>query len=107
MGPVEFYPKEGLPIQYYPYLNQRGYRQPVIFAKFRKFITTHSVLLDLVPVHADSLTVVCGRRRRLDQLGGYSYPVSPLSNTPLENILNPQFLADLLNLYGLALVREC
>lgn len=36
MGPVEFYPPEGLPIQYYPYLNQRGYRQPIVFAKFAR-----------------------------------------------------------------------
>ena len=35
MGPVEFYPPNGMPIHYYPYLNQRGYRQPIVFAKFR------------------------------------------------------------------------
>jgi len=36
MGEIEFYPPTGLPIQYYPYINQRGYRQPVVFAKFAK-----------------------------------------------------------------------
>jgi sodium/potassium-transporting ATPase subunit beta len=36
MGPIEFFPPTGYPIQYYPYLNQRGYRQPLIFAKFKK-----------------------------------------------------------------------
>jgi len=36
MGPVEFYPPTGLPIQYYPYTNQMGYRQPIVFAKFAR-----------------------------------------------------------------------
>jgi sodium/potassium-transporting ATPase subunit beta len=36
MGPVDFFPPTGFPIKYYPYMNQRGYRQPIVFAKFKK-----------------------------------------------------------------------
>lgn len=34
MGPIEFWPKQGFPILYYPYLNQEGYKAPVVFLKF-------------------------------------------------------------------------
>lgn len=34
MGPVKFFPPNGFPIKYYPYRNQLGYRQPIVFAKF-------------------------------------------------------------------------
>src|SRR5271157_6085117 len=45
-------------------------------------------------------------RKSIDQLGCYSYIVSIPSNTPLENISYTQFLTNLLNFYGLALVCE-
>lgn len=36
MGPLSFYPKHGFPIYYYPYLNQEGYRQPLVFVQFKR-----------------------------------------------------------------------
>ena len=42
----------------------------------------------------------------INQLGADSYLISSLSYAPLQNIPNPQFLADLLDLYGFALVGE-
>jgi len=36
MGEVAFYPPNGLPFYYYPYLNQEGYRQPLVFAQFKR-----------------------------------------------------------------------
>lgn len=34
MGPLAYYPPHGFPIYFYPYLNQEGYRQPLVFVKF-------------------------------------------------------------------------
>lgn len=34
MGPLAYYPPRGFPVFYYPYLNQEGYRQPLVFVKF-------------------------------------------------------------------------
>ncbi|KAI0228080.1 Sodium/potassium-transporting ATPase subunit beta-2 [Lamellibrachia satsuma] len=36
MGKVTFYPPNGFPFFYYPYLNQEGYRQPLVFAHFER-----------------------------------------------------------------------
>lgn len=36
MGPLQFWPPEGFPNFYYPYLNQEGYRSPLVMVKFRK-----------------------------------------------------------------------
>ena len=36
MGPLEYFPPHGFPMYYYPYLNQEGYRQPLVFVKFRR-----------------------------------------------------------------------
>ncbi len=45
IGPLEFWPKEGLPIAYYPYLNQEGYKPPVVFVKFLR--PTNGVVINV------------------------------------------------------------
>lgn len=34
MGHVSIYPPEGLPFNFYPYLNQDGYMAPIVMAQF-------------------------------------------------------------------------
>lgn len=34
IGPLQFWPPQGFPIYYYPYLNQEGYRAPLVMVKF-------------------------------------------------------------------------
>lgn len=36
MGPIAYYPPRGFPNYYYPYLNQEGYRQPLVMVQFLK-----------------------------------------------------------------------
>lgn len=36
MGPLIYYPAKGFPRYYYPYLNQEGYRAPLMMLKFAK-----------------------------------------------------------------------
>ena len=36
MGDIEFFPPNGFPYYYFPYRNQEGYRQPLVFVKFRR-----------------------------------------------------------------------
>jgi sodium/potassium-transporting ATPase subunit beta len=36
LGPIEYEPPSGFHKKYYPYRNQEGYRQPIVFAKFKK-----------------------------------------------------------------------
>lgn len=36
MGPLIYWPPKGFPNYYYPYLNQEGYRAPLVMVKFRK-----------------------------------------------------------------------
>lgn len=36
IGPVEFWPKEGFPFQYFPYENQEGYMAPLVMVQFIK-----------------------------------------------------------------------
>ena len=35
MGEVKFWPELGFHRQYYPYLNQEGYRQPLVMVQFQ------------------------------------------------------------------------
>lgn len=34
LGPIAYYPPKGFPNYYYPYLNQEGYRQPLVMIQF-------------------------------------------------------------------------
>ena len=34
IGNITMYPSHGLPRWYFPYLNQEGYRQPIVMARF-------------------------------------------------------------------------
>lgn len=34
IGNVAYYPPEGFHFKYFPFLNQQGYRQPIMFAQF-------------------------------------------------------------------------
>ena len=36
IGPLAYYPDGGFPYYYYPYLNQEGYRQPLVMVRFLK-----------------------------------------------------------------------
>jgi sodium/potassium-transporting ATPase subunit beta len=35
-GPVDFYPKHGFPMKYFPFMNQKGYQTPFVFAQFTR-----------------------------------------------------------------------
>ena len=45
IGPLEYYPAKGFPIYYYPYLNQEGYRSPLVMVKFVK--PTNGVVINV------------------------------------------------------------
>lgn len=34
IGEIIYLPPEGFPVKYYPYMNQEGYRAPIVMAKF-------------------------------------------------------------------------
>lgn len=34
LGDISYYPDEGFHFKYYPYLNQQGYRSPLVFVQF-------------------------------------------------------------------------
>lgn len=34
IGNITFYPAEGFPRYYFPFVNQEDYRQPIVFARF-------------------------------------------------------------------------
>nr|ABO61330.1 Na+/K+ ATPase beta subunit [Doryteuthis pealeii] len=36
LGPVNYYPKHGFPIKYFPFLNQPGYHAPIVVVQFMK-----------------------------------------------------------------------
>ncbi|XP_013411848.1 sodium/potassium-transporting ATPase subunit beta-1 [Lingula anatina] len=46
MGPIAYYPEEGFPNYYFPYLNQLGYRSPLVAVHFER--PTNNVLLRIV-----------------------------------------------------------
>ena len=45
IGMINYYPPNGFPFYYYPYVNQEGYRQPIIFARFEN--ATNGVLINI------------------------------------------------------------
>jgi sodium/potassium-transporting ATPase subunit beta len=45
IGPFQFWPPTGYPIYYYPYLNQEGYRAPLVMVKFLK--PTNGVVINV------------------------------------------------------------
>jgi len=55
LGPVEYYPKDGFDMKYFPYLNQENYLSPLVFVKFTK--PSNGVLIQVVcqPVNADNI----------------------------------------------------
>ena len=36
MGPLTYHPPDGFPFKYYPFLNQQGYRSPLMFVRFEE-----------------------------------------------------------------------
>jgi len=55
IGPVNYYPKDGFDMKYFPYLNQPNYLSPIVFVKFEK--PTLGVLIQVVckPINADNI----------------------------------------------------
>jgi len=55
LGPVEYYPRDGFELKYFPYLNQKHYLSPLVFVKFKN--PTLGVLIQVVcePVNADNI----------------------------------------------------
>lgn len=55
LGPVEYYPKDGFDMKFFPYLNQPNYLSPLVFAKFTN--PTPGVLIQVVckPVNAGNI----------------------------------------------------
>jgi len=45
IGPLEYFPPEGFPVNFYPYLNQEGYRSPLVMVKFTK--PTNGVVINV------------------------------------------------------------
>ena len=45
IGPIEYFPAKGFPKNYYPYLNQEGYRSPLVMVKFSK--PTNGVVINV------------------------------------------------------------
>lgn len=55
IGPIEYYPKQGYDLKYFPYLNQENYLSPLVFVKFLK--PTTGVLIQVVckPVNVENI----------------------------------------------------
>ncbi len=45
IGRITFWPPNGFPFAYYPYMNQEGYRQPIVFARFEN--ATNGVVINV------------------------------------------------------------
>merc|ERR1712083_693682 len=55
LGPVEYYPKDGFDLKYFPYLNQDNYLSPLVFAKFTNPTLGVLIQVECKPVNADNI----------------------------------------------------
>ena len=45
IGPISYYPTNGVSENFYPYLNQKGYLSPVVFARLDNPKRKHMMIL--------------------------------------------------------------
>lgn len=55
IGPIEYYPKQGVSMDFFPYLNQRGYLSPIVFVKFNNPVRGVLIQVACKPVNAQNI----------------------------------------------------
>lgn len=46
VGPIKYYPSRGFPAYYYPYINQKGYKSPLVAVQFEKLTTKQLISVE-------------------------------------------------------------
>jgi sodium/potassium-transporting ATPase subunit beta len=55
IGPVDYFPKQGFDVKYFPYLNQKHYLNPLVFVKFRQPAIGVLIQVVCMPVNVDNI----------------------------------------------------
>jgi sodium/potassium-transporting ATPase subunit beta len=78
IGPIEYYPQDGFPLEFFPYLNQDNYLSPLVFAKFMRPQT--GVLIQVVCKPANAANILNNKYSRGDGRVNFELMIESKSN---------------------------